>query len=201
MSAPWIVAFVVQTVLLVGLMLIVAGLLKRTASALEEAAERLRTGMITIQDFGGLLPGAKVGDFSLTDWESRPLRRDDLVAEPAVFLFVEEGCDPCELLVEEMEGRIETILGVPFYVVIDEIPGEEVKRPYSDMAPLLQHGRAASHAFQNSTAPQAFAVAAGGTVVAKTIPRSLGDLEDLAREARKGGGVGGEPQAEVHVGS
>ncbi|HEX2195898.1 MAG TPA: hypothetical protein VHJ76_03140 [Actinomycetota bacterium] len=200
MSAPWIVAFVLQTVLLVALLVVVAGLLQRATAVLEEAQERLRTGMIKIEDLGGLLPGERVGPFAVLDAEANTVRRDDLLREPAIFLFVDSDCEPCELVAEELGGPVERIEGVPFYAVMQEPPDGVVRPPYADLRPLIQRGHAASHAFQNSTAPQAFAVATDGTVVAKAIPRSAHDIEDLARELRKGGDKAGT-QTEVHLGS
>lgn len=179
MSGAWIAAFVVLWVVVVLLVFVVLGLLRRVSGVLEGAEMRLRSSPMSLLT-GGLAIGEVVEAFSLTDAAGKPVRSDALLAGGAVLVFMEHNCEPCQVLATSLREQEEARFVRPVLVVLDEAErgdwdlGKAVTLVYQD-------DRQASTAFQNNATPQAFAVDPEGVVVGKSVTNSAAAVEDLVK--------------------
>jgi hypothetical protein len=125
MSWPWIVAFIALWVIVLVLAVIVLGMMRRMAPLLDRV-ERLASRQNLSPDHAGLPVGSEVPSFEVSDAAGKRLRFAQELPMPAVFLFLESGCPPCEDLVEELMKRAEYLRDAPIYVIPkDSDAGEE----------------------------------------------------------------------------
>lgn len=163
--------------------LILVGLLRRMTNVLEQAEARLAQAAT---GFGGAPPGTAIPPFEVKDEQGSVLRFAQLVGSPAIYLFMSSTCEPCKRLAAELSGIDQALDRTPLFLIMEDSPeAREVPFP-PGVTVLYQAEQAASRAFQNVAAPQAFAVDSGGTVLDLLIPNSLGDLRQLVRRIEGG---------------
>lgn len=185
MSTPWIVAHLALWVAVVVTLVTVLGVLRGVSAVLAETEARL-AAFTAHARVGGAPPGTKVASFAVRDEEGRPVASGELLAEPAVFVFMESFCEPCLALADRLAEAGEVESTPPVLLILDDSPaGRRFPVPRGARA-LYQSNRAASEAFQNVSTPQAFAVSSA-TVVDLVVPGSAEDLRRLAARLHGGG--------------
>ncbi len=180
MSTAWIVAFVVQWVVVLATAVVVIGLLKRTAGALEQAEATLAAPV----SLGGIPIASRAPDFTVygaTGLQSgaATLTAEELVDGPTILLFMEQHCPPCRQLAAEIGASLDPANRVRLCVVLDEEDGAPDWLP-DDVPVVYQRGRAVSRAFENSASPQAYLLDLDRIVLAKRIIRSIDDLREMS---------------------
>jgi hypothetical protein len=192
MSLPWAVAFVALWALVVVLAVVVLGLLRRVAPILAQAEQALGRSAAGL-DPGGLPPGEEVPPFEVLDGAGERLRPGDSLPLPAVFLFVEGGCGPCQSLMAEIQERAPAFAGTRLYVVpADPENGKYDALRGRGITVLKQEGGQVSAAFRQTAFPHAFAVDGDRRVARSEIPGSVDQLKDLAREVGADGHTPGK---------
>ena len=195
MSTAWIVAFVVQWVVVLATAVVVIGLLKRTAGALEQA-EATAAAPISL---GGIPVASRAPDFTVYGASSpqsgaATLTAQELVDGPTILLFMEQHCPPCRQLAAEIGASLDPANPVHLRVVLDQEDGAPDWVP-DDVPVVYQRGRAVSRAFENSASPQAYLLDPDRNVLAKRIVRSVEDLREMSLLAE---GIGGDATV-VHL--
>lgn len=170
MTAPWIAAFIVQWILVVGLAGVVLGVLRRTTAALSVTVPSPQVDQ-------GPPPGAPLPLLEGTDIDGQPTDTSDLVGDRFVLLTLSPGCGPCRALAEDLVGAAPQLLA---RIV--------VASPGTDLGPLSLPGgvravalgdRRLSEVLGVTATPYAFAVAADGTVEAARIVNTADDVSRL----------------------
>jgi hypothetical protein len=184
MSAPWIAAFVALWLVVVLVVVVVLGFLRRATSVLEVAEQRLASVLRSGIDLGGVAPGSIMSLFELRDRTGTTVSSDTLIDEPTLLLFLSPNCAPCKRLVAELRGT--DIDGLPFVVVLEDTAGAGEYPLADDVRLLFQTGQSVSQLFESTVTPQAFVVDIGGFVLERVIPNSLADLRQVALR-QKGG--------------
>jgi len=194
MSTPWIVAFIVQWIVVIATAVVVIGLLRRTAAALE-AAEASREAPVSL---GGIPIASRAPDFTVyeaTGTHAGPhagparITAEELLDGPTILLFMEQHCPPCRQLASEIAPVFEQGNSVNLRVVLDEEDGTPHWLP-DDVPVVYQRERELSHAFQNSASPQAYLLDGDRLVLAKRIVRSIDDLREMSSVGESMGGDG-----------
>ncbi len=188
MSTAWIVAFVVQWVVVLATAVVVIGLLKRTAGALEQA-EATQAAPVSL---GGIPVASRAPDFTVYRASSpqsgaATLTAEELVDGPTILLFMEQHCPPCRQLAAEIGASLHPANRVQLRVVLDQEDGAPDWLP-NDVPVVYQRGREVSRAFENSASPQAYLLDPDRIVLAKRIVRSLADLSEMSEFAEAIGG-------------
>lgn len=188
MSGSWVVAYVVLWVAVLLCTTVLIGVLRRVSVTLERAEELLSSaasGMV----LEGLPPRSPLPTFEATTAEGDPFADADVRGSPAIFLFLDPGCGPCEALARELRASDDVPVAT-IYVVL-----ERSAEPTFDLGPaprvLYQENRAVSRAFRSSVTPNAIAIDSRGVVVARSIPNSLEELTELSVMASRSDGQGG----------
>ena len=189
MTAPWIAAFVALWLLTVVVAVVVTGILKRSTVALERLDDYM-TAQGRASDMTRLPIGSDIPRFDAEDLQGRRVASDELFARPAVVLFLgDEGCAPCDELIDELM-RSELRTGGTQLVVVGrrEIVGSLAQRFGNDTLRVFVEGAAAqfSRSFDNRISPQAFRVEPPGTLAAVEIPNTVKELEMLLAETKGG---------------
>jgi thiol-disulfide isomerase/thioredoxin len=170
MTAPWIAAFIVQWILVLGLAGVVLGVLRRTTAALSVTAPSPQVDQ-------GPPPGAPLPLLEGTDIDGQPTDTSDLVGDRFVLLALSPGCGPCKALAEDLDGAAPQLLA---RVV--------VASPGTDLGPLGLPGgvrtvalgdRRLSEVLGVTATPYALAVAADGIVEAARIVNTADDVSRL----------------------
>ncbi len=180
MSTAWIVAFVVQWVVVLATAVVVIGLLKRTAAALEQA-EATRAAPVSL---GGIPVASRAPNFTVYGASSPQsgavtFTAEELVDRPTILLFMQQHCPPCRQLAAEIGASLDPANRVHLRVVLDEEEGAPDWLP-DDVPVVYQRGRAVSRAFENSASPQAYLLDPDRNVLAKRIVRSIDDLREMS---------------------
>ena len=178
MTAPWIAAFILLWAVVLLLLFLQLGQLRRTAEVLEQSELRLRgTGLSPASM--GLPPGSGVPSFEVPDAGGVAFAPRSQLGRRSIYLFLEGGCEPCRALVSDVNryGGWD----VPDIDLIAVIEGEEadVADP-SGTSRVLPNALVVAEAFRTSATPHAFAVDERGIVVEKSIPNTLDELRALA---------------------
>jgi hypothetical protein len=189
-SGPWIAAFVVLWIVVVLVLLVVVGVLRRALAVLEGATtpggtDHRAVSAEVVTNYGGAPPGTRIPPFAVENGTGAALSSDELLGRARLYVFVTAGCPPCERLVAELAsspGGEE----MPIVLFAHDRSDVKVASLPPSVTVLEQPDGSASRAFQTKTFPQAFAVNADGLVQATAIPNSLSDLRMLAR-ALEGG--------------
>lgn len=187
MSGLWVVAFMMLWLLVIVLSVIVLGLLRRVAPLLVQLDYSLRRFGPDLE-VRGLSAGEKVPTFEILDNKGKRVRLGDSLLLPAVFLFVDSGCEPCQQLTKELEEQASVFIGTRLYVVAENSSGYE-RLQNRGLTVLEQDRGQASIAFQQTAFPQAFAVDGERQIVASAVTDSLDDIKRLIREV----GADGQP--------
>lgn len=182
MSGPWIAAFAVLWVVTLVIGFAVLGILRRVSAVLEAAEARL-----SAQNELGAPVRSIVADFQLYDERGRVVLARDDVADPVLLLLVEPGCGACRELVQELDGTGASLDGVPFAIVIEDSHRGRAFALQDGVRVLYQRHGDVFHAFRNRATPQAYVIDTGGIILARRIPASVRDLQEMARFQRERG--------------
>lgn len=182
MSWPWIVIVGTLWIVVLVLGVLVLGILRRIAPLLIQAENLVKQGADS-PGSDGLPIGAQVPEFELVDAEGGFVRTGQSLPLPAVFLFVQQGCEPCQELVAALSERAESFAGTRLYIIAVGDPDEYGALRARGFSIFGQSEGQASRAFDNDEFPNAFAVDRDSKVVAKMTMDSVTDLQRLVREA------------------
>lgn len=177
MTWPWVTAFVALWVFTLFLATLFLGQIRRMSNLLQQTEFRLELASNASGGLGGLAPGAMVPPFRVEGSDGAVVASERILARPAVVLFMEEGCEPCEGLLSDLM-RTETPPGLHLILFVD---GDVVPPASVSASVFRQIKRSASRAFAQVAFPQAFAVDASRIVIDRLIPESLDDLFALGR--------------------
>lgn len=184
MTWPWIVGFIVLWAAVLVLMILMIGVLRRISPVLEQAEQTLRQSSLIE---AGLAPGSRVGQFTVWDADGVPVTEATLLGEPSVVVFVERGCQPCDVVESELSRLGDPGMPARVLVVTDASAAESVMTLAPHAAVLHDAERSATNAFSNTIFPYGFAIDASGTVVAKGIATSIDAIRRLAEVAARDG--------------
>ena len=174
MTAPWIAAFALLWLTVLVLAFVVSGLVRRFGGVLEAVEKRLSAPM----EFGAAV-NSRISPFQVADAAGRAVLFGELIREPTLLLVLSNHCSACSALVEQLDGAGESVGGMPFVVVTNAEP----EAPYPSTLPVLfDPNGAATKALDNRATPQAYVLDPTGLVLARKVPGSLRDLEEMARE-------------------
>jgi hypothetical protein len=192
MSSPWLVAVVTLWVVVLTLVFLNLGVVRRLSVLTDLVHSRL-------QPIGpeGLDPGSVVPPFRARDPAAGVVESGDLIGSPILFVFLKPGCAPCQGLVDELRLGSQELPPVRVVAVMDDVPESGSWIPLPGVQALLDADGSASRAFHNSAVPQAFAVDPGGKVTGRRVANSIGDLRELARSLDDQRGRGAEPDPET----
>jgi len=182
MSGPWIVAVGALWIVVLVLAVLVLGILRRIAPLLIRAESILSQGQDE-QRTDGLSVGAQVPGFELIDAEGEAVRPGQSLPLPAVFLFVQQGCEPCQDLVAALGEHAESFAGKRLCIIAYGTPDEYDALRARGFSVFGQSEGQALRAFDNNEFPNAFAVDQDSKVVGKMTIDSVAELERLIREA------------------
>lgn len=182
MSLPWMVVVGTLWVVVLVLAVLVLGILKRIAPLLVQAENLVRERQ---EEPGGdgLPLGAQVPDFELVDAGGEIVRPGPSLPLPAVFLFVQQGCEPCEDLVAALGEHAGSFAGARLYIIASGSSDEYDALHVRGLSVFGQSDGEAWKAFDNNEFPNAFAVNEDRVVVGKMTMDSVSELEKLVREA------------------
>lgn len=184
MSTPWALAFVVQWLVIVTLAVVVVGLLKRTAGALEHAEASL-TAPVSL---GGIPVASRTPDFTVYNVSSSmTLTAKQLLTRATVLLFMERHCPPCRQLAAEISSTFDRADVINLQLVLDLEDGVPDWLP-EDLPVVFQRRKELSRAFENTVSPQAYLVDPDRLVLAKRVIRSVDDLREMNRNGELSGG-------------
>jgi hypothetical protein len=182
MSWPWIIAFGALWVLVLVLAMLVLGMLRRIAPLLAEAENIVRQ-QHDLPDDDGIPLGSEVPKFELIDAEGDIVRPGESLALPAVFLFVQSGCEPCQELTADISEHANSFAGTRMYVITAGDPNEYDMLRARGFSVFGQPDGQASAAFKQREFPNAFAVDRDSRVISKMTRDSVDDLERLIQDA------------------
>jgi hypothetical protein len=173
-GALWIVVLVLA-VLVLGILRRIIPLLTRAESILSQGQDE--------QGTDGLPIGEQVPEFELIDAEGEVVRPGQSLPLPAVFLFVQQGCEPCQDLVAALSERAESFAGTRLCIIAAGEPDDYNALRARGLFVFGQSEGQALRAFDNNEFPNAFAVDQDAKIVGKMTMDSVADLERLVREA------------------
>lgn len=173
MNGAWIAAFVTLWVLVIILVIIVLGLVRRQAEVFDAARAARRTP----SGPRGAAVGSTITMFTGRDASGRTVRPAD-ISWPAVFLFISDECEFCQNLLNEVRGLARPLGPVPLVLASaadlthpDDVQGINAQ---------VVTGAQVTDAFLVNASPYAFAVDAARTVVASGVVNRLEQLRDFA---------------------
>lgn len=182
MSTPWVVAFGALCLLVLLMLIVVIGVVRRAIAVLDALASG-PTNLAFSPEYGGLEPGTPVPAFVAYDRDGREVSSDDLEGSPHVLAFLSAACPPCAQLTNELH-RVQDAGELELVVVMEDSDTARAI-PFPDGVTVLhQRDRAVSQAFKNQATPQGFAIGSG-VVTAVAIPNSVSILRQLLDRARE----------------
>lgn len=182
MTTPWIIAFLILCGVVLLLVVILLGTLRRITGVLERAEAIVGTDRRTV-DVGGLSIGEHVPPFEVRDESGALIQSSDLVEAMSVILFIDSDCKPCDDLVKELAEDGDAT-NLPLIVITDDARARSAL-PRS-ISVFVQSDRSASDAFHSIGTPQAFLVSPDLVIRDRTFPNSAARLKDLA-DRQEGG--------------
>jgi hypothetical protein len=179
-TTPWIVAFGLLWALVVLVVFVLVGVLRRVTNVLETAESQLTS------DGSGASVMSRIPDFELYDRNGIGASSLELITEPTIVLFLESACRPCKQLAIDLDGIGESLDAVPLIVVLDDTDqGRQFPLPASVHA-LYDRDHVVADLFQSVVTPQAFVVDVGGLILDRKRPRGRSDLRQMAWWQREG---------------
>lgn len=181
MSLPWIIAFAALALVVLLQGVVLAGLLRRFAGALERL-DSVSSSPLRSPLESGLPPGVRVPDFDLVDRDGARVRFDAVRGDaPILVLLTQEGCSACERLLASArgEGAVWPSAEVPLLVITEA--------PESDLtvgAVYRQLDRSAALGLDSAVSPHAFLIDGSGIVVERKVPGSWSELKAMASPER-----------------
>jgi methylamine dehydrogenase accessory protein MauD len=189
MSLPWLIAFVVLWIIVLGLGFLLLGTL-RALGLLSWRLEQLEATTPSRLGRSGLKPGKKAPEFTLPSVAGGEVSLHDFVGRKLLLVFVQSGCSPCQEIVPELNrlhGR-----GEPRVLVVNNGDraaagrwAEEVKARFPV---LVQEQLSLSKRYQALATPFAFLIDERGIIRSTGIAGSrqhLGYVLSGARGAAK----------------
>jgi hypothetical protein len=174
MTAPWIAAFAILALANLATIVVVIGFLRRALPVLEAAARPDQRGQVPLPQ-----PGRRAAPFEGRTPDGETIASADVLAEPAVLLFVDGGCQPCRELLVRLRAAPPRLAGTNLYLVTPD-GGDHGELPAgARIRPIRQAGQAISEALGVGAVPAAVAVAPGGTVLAAELAGSVEQLQRL----------------------
>ena len=185
MTTPWMIAFGLLTVLVLGLGLTVVGLLRRTADLLERAEAALRTtsASASTESMFGVPVGSHVRPFFVTDRDGRTVSSAELLDQPGpvAVLLMEPGCGACENLAEQLgtDGWDASSDGALLAV----LPNTEESRSFvpADITVGYQDDGNVALALDSNVSPHVLVLDRDGRVLANDVPLDLNSIRGLLR--------------------
>jgi len=180
-NAFWIAAFVALSLVVLVIVAVLLGVLRRAISVLEQAESRSEGSQsLPVQ---AIPTGTRVGDFALRNGSHGVVNFNELVQRPTVVLLISAECGPCHRLVSELRAAKRRLAALDLIVITDATPASETD---SDIPLYIQMDRAATIAFESNATPHAFLVDVDRVVLGSRIPRTPDDLIDLYQVAKGG---------------
>jgi hypothetical protein len=103
---------------------------------------------------------------------------------PAIFLFVDDRCEPCHVLAAELSTLVEIDLRSEIIVILRD--GSNTEAWDSLRVILCKDDGSVADAFDSNVIPHAFAVSRAHVVVANIVPNSFEHLRQLDQLAQRG---------------
>jgi hypothetical protein len=184
-SGPWIAAFVVLWVVVIGILVVLIGVVRQALAIIESAGggqngdPRARSDTVTSL-YGGAAPGTRIPPFAAKTADGSVVGWEELVGRPRLCVFVGAGCPPCEELMSELAASPRGLDGASLVVFAEDATDPKLASLPPNVLVLEQLERSASAAFRSIALPQAFAVDSDGVVQATVIPNSVADLASLS---------------------
>jgi hypothetical protein len=176
-TGAWTAAFVVLSLATLVSIILQLGLVRRVSTVLEELAARNEAGGTTMQS--GVPRGFQLSPFEIERADGSPMAFAWPSPSPSIFLFMEPGCAPCRKVAPTL-AHVRDLRTVPLYVVTPHESADGWLPVSGDFVRLLDRDEAATSAFRNGVAPQAFAVDRHGVVRERKVVASADDLSFLA---------------------
>lgn len=186
MTTPWVIGFALLWVVVILLVLVVLGLLRRISEVLARSAATVSVDDVAI----GAPPLSVIRPFTFVDEDGARHAFPDFLGSPTLFLFIGADCPACEMLLEQLVDVGPTVDGVPLFVVLDraESSARQMRLP-AGLRVLYQQDSEATEAFNNRATPQAYTVDEAGVVLERRVPGALAHLREMAiHQDEKGGG-------------
>jgi hypothetical protein len=191
MTTPWIITLATLWVVVLLVVVILLGLIRRVLPVLNDLGTGPPSAGGVVFGPGGLSPGSTLPTFEAQYSDGRLFSSSQMKGSPSIVLLAEPDCEPCQLLASELQRQ--DGIGVDLLFVSPE-PWERDGAFPQGVSMLIQSGNSVSRAFRSAATPHAFAIDAAGTVVENTIPGSVEDLNQLAgRLTEEGGGTANAP--------
>jgi peroxiredoxin len=184
-SGIWVVAFVALWMVVILLGLVQLGILRRVAPLVERAETTLReAARATLR---GLRPGEAVPDFTAGAFGGGTFTESDLRGSTTIVLFLNTGCQSCEVIAADIEAGRVPDLGVPLVVVADE-PDEAAR--FADggqVQVVLQENGSLARVFESDRTPHAFVIDETGRVLVSGSPNNWDVMVSLLEGVERGG--------------
>jgi len=178
-SFAFIIAFAALWILVGFLAFAVIGHLRRIEPVLRQAERHLAA---EFQE--GLRPGSPLPDFHAMDDSGRPFGRVDL-ERPALLLFLEPDCGPCEAIAIEIKDS-PWRSQIPVYLVTDSSADARSFASSLGLPTLYQTDEWVSHAFRTFYYPKAFVIGEDDRIAMRITPNRLSDLQSAADSVGRG---------------
>lgn len=184
MTPAWIAAFGALVALVLAELVVLLGVLRRTAEVMERVEAHLRSTSPRA-GHGGLSPGSAVPEFALVAREDGAVAAPHVRGEPVVYLLLSGSCEPCGRLLRALQQAPSAPGGVAVVGIVeaDDLPESEWPAP-PWLTMLRQRGHAATRALRSDVTPHAFAVRGDGRVAASCVPAGAEDVLRMAAAAR-----------------
>ena len=189
MSTAWIAAFLLQWAVIVVIAIMLIGVLRRSADALELAEERVSPPT----SLGGIPVASQAPHFDVlvpTDALANGAHVQDaseLLDSPTILLFMKQHCPPCRALAKQLGSNLGTLDDMHLRIVLAEEDGLPDWLPVG-LPVIFERDKSVTRALQNSASPQAYVLDTDRLVLAKRIVRSIDDLWELQSTAHHMGG-------------
>jgi len=176
MPAAWIIVIVVLWVAVLALAVVVLGVLRQVSAALDRAAAHS----------GPIAPwqqGPRVGDlvphFTGRDMAGKVVDDRGLRGQPALLVFLREGCGPCHRLAQEMSANDLSAISDKLIIVTNATNPGELDVP-EGLRVVSESDNELSTPLAVQATPFAIALDEGGFVRAANVPNTLAELRSLA---------------------
>jgi methylamine dehydrogenase accessory protein MauD len=168
MSLPWVIAFIILCIIVLGLAFLLLGTL-RSLGLLSWRLEQLEATMPRRLGRDGLKLGKKAPDFTLPSAEGRDIALHDFSGRKVLLVFTQSGCSPCQKIVPELNR-----LGPNAQVLVVNNGDMEATRKWrtelgARFPVLAQEQFSISKKYQVFATPFAFLINAKGVIVSKGI--------------------------------
>jgi AhpC/TSA family len=192
-TAPWIAVMVCLWVVVIALVVVVVGVLRRAAAALES----LPSGSFSTRDLPmGPPAGSKLPPMAVQGTDGADLTLADLPG-PFVLAVLTSHCSPCQSIAEQLRGDPQTLAKLDGMVVLTDPEGPDRLGLGAPLTVLVDPTSQITAQLELPGTPFVLAVNADGTVHAAQLlagPAQLLSLLDAVR-------ISGELGSAARVGS